>query len=159
MRSPEGVVVGKLASGDGGCTHALVQGKAVSLSDGISIISGWSDRSDIEIVCKVAPGAQVSVNGRRRTGMFVIGPGQPFSLRNGSATEQTWTLVCAEQVPVTADRTDGCVFCHRPLGSTGVLVDTTGLPPRWRALVDGPLCPKCAAGIAEARRPTPGSTR
>ena len=159
MKAPEGVVVGRLTSGDGGCTHALVQGKAVSLSDGISIISGWSDRSDIEIVCKVAAGAQVSVNGRRRTGMFVIGPGQPFSLRNGGATEQTWTLVCAEQVPVTADRTGGCAFCHRPLGSTGVLVDTTGLPPRWRALVDGPLCQKCAAGIADARRPTRGSTR
>jgi hypothetical protein len=159
MRAPEGAVVGRLTSGDGGCTHTLVQGKAVSLSDGISIISGWSDRSDIEIVCKVASGAQVSVNGRRRTGMFVIGPGQPFSLCNGGATAQTWTLVCAEQVPVTADRTGGCAFCHRPLGSTGVLVDTTGLPPRWRALVDGPLCHKCAAGIADARRPSRGSTR
>ena len=111
MKAPEGVVVGRLTSGDGGCTHALVQGKAISLSDGISIISGWSDRSDIAIVCTSAPRAR------------------------------SWLV------------------SHRPLGSTGVLVDTTGLPPRWRALFDGPLCQKCAAGIADARRPTRGSTR
>lgn len=154
MRVPEGAVVGRLARGDGACAHDLVQGKAVSISDGISVISGWSDRSDVEIVCKVAPGAHVSVNGRRRTGMFVIGPGQAFSLRNGGAAEQTWTLVCAEQVPVAADPTGRCAFCHRRLGGAGVMVDATGLSPRWRALVEGPLCQKCAAGIADARRPS-----
>ena len=158
MRVPEGAVVGRLARGDGACAHDLVQGKAVSISDGISVISGWSDRSDVEIVCKVAPGAHVSVNGRRRTGMFVIGPGQAFSLRNGGAAEQTWTLVCADQVPVAADQTGRCAFCHRTFGSAGAIVDATGLSPRWRALVDGPLCDKCAAGIADARRPTNGRT-
>jgi hypothetical protein len=158
MRVPEGAVVGRLARGDGACAHDLVQGKAVSISDGISVISGWSDRSDVEIVCKVAPGAHVSVNGRRRTGMFAIGPGQAFSLRNGGAAEQTWTLVCADRVPVAADRTGRCAFCHRTLGGAGAIVDATGLSLRWRALVDGPLCRKCAAGIADARRPTNGRT-
>jgi hypothetical protein len=158
MRVPEGAVVGRLARGDGACAHDLMQGKAVSISDGISVISGWSDRSDVEIVCKVAPGTQVFVNGRRRTGMFVIGPGQAFSLRDGDAARQTWTLVCADQVPVAADQTGRCAFCHRTLGSAGAIVDATGLSLRWRALVDGPLCQKCAAGIADARRPTNGRT-
>lgn len=90
--------------------------------------------------------------------MFVIGPGQAFSQRNGGAAEQTWTLVCADQVLVAVDRTGCCAFCHRTLGSAGVIVDATGLSPRWRALVDGPLCQKCAAGIADARRPTNGRT-
>ena len=157
MRALDGTVVGRLASGDG--AHDLVQGKAVSLCHELSVIPGWSDRAGVEIVCKVAPGAHVSVNGRRRAGMFVIGPGQAFSLRQSGAAGQTWTLVCAEQVPVAADGDGACAFCHRTLGSAGVIVDTTGLSPRWRALVDGPLCGKCAAGIAEARRPSNARTR
>ena len=159
MRAPEGAVVGKLVNGGGATAHALVQGQAIPLADGLSVISGWGDRSDVELVCKVSPGAHVSVNGRRRAGMFVIGPGQAFSLRTGGAAEQTWTLISAEQVPVAAEPTGRCVFCHRTLGGAGVIIDATGLPPRWRALVDGPLCRKCAAGIAEARRPTHGRAR
>jgi hypothetical protein len=154
MSAPDGTVVGKLASGDGAHTLALVQGQPVALAPGVSVIPGWSDRADVELVCKVAAGAYVAVNGRRRTGMFVIGPGQTFSLRDGDAGETTWTLVCAEQVPVAVARAGGCAFCHRALGGTGIRVDATGLPPRWRALVDGPLCPACATVIAEARRPT-----
>jgi hypothetical protein len=159
MRVPDGAVVGKLATVDGACAHDLVQGKAVSLANGVSVVSGWSDHAEVEIVCKVAPGAHVAVNGRRRTGMFVLGPGQPFSLRNGGVAEQTWNLVCAEQVPVAADRAGSCAFCHRGLGGAGVIVDVTGLSPRWRELVDGPLCQECAAGMAAARRPTNGGAR
>jgi hypothetical protein len=158
MRAPDGAVVGRLATVDGACAHDLVQGKALALADGLSVMSGWSERADVEIVCKVAPGVHVFVSGRRRTGMFVIGAGQTFSLRNGGAAEQTWTLVCAEQVAVAAEPTGSCAFCHRALGRTGVIVDVTGLPPRWRALADGPLCQACAAGIAEARRSGDGRT-
>ncbi|MBN2576226.1 MAG: hypothetical protein JXP73_16820 [Deltaproteobacteria bacterium] len=159
MRVPDGAAVGRLARGDGACAHALVQGKAVAIADGVSVIPGWSEHGEVEIVCKVAPGARVSVDGRRRTGMFVIGPGQAFSLRNGGAAEQTWTLVCAERVPVAAEPTGSCAFCHCRLGSAAVIVDATGLPPSWRALVCGPLCRECAAGIAEARRPGNGRAR
>ena len=159
MSAPAGAIVGRLVPEDGAGAHALVQGQAVAVADGLSVMPGWSDRAEVEIVCKVAPGAHVSVDGRRRAGMFVLGPGQAFSLRNGDGAEQTWTLVSAAQVPVAADRAGRCAFCHRPLGHAGVIVDTTGLPPRWRALVDGPLCQECAAGIADARRPSHGRAR
>ena len=79
MRAPDGAVVGRLATVDGACAHDLVQGKALALADGLSVMSGWSERADVEIVCKVAPGVHAFVSGRRRTGMFVIGAGQTES--------------------------------------------------------------------------------
>jgi hypothetical protein len=164
MRVSDGTVVGRLTSGDGACAHDLVQGTPLSLVDGFSIIPEWSDQPGVEIVCNVAPGLRVSMNGERRTGMFVLRPGQAFSLRAGRAGEtadQTWTLLRADQVPVTADSPDDdpaaaksrCAFCHRTLRREGVVIDVAGLPPRWQALVDGPLCKKCASGVTEACRP------
>ena len=90
--------------------------------------------------------------------MFVIGPGQTFSLRNGGTAEQSWVLVCADRVPVTADDSGRCTFCHHTLERQGVIVDTTGLPPRWKALFDGPVCETCASSVTGARESKSGRT-
>jgi hypothetical protein len=170
MRVSDGTVVGTLTSNDGARVHDLVQGEVLSPADGIAVTPSWIDQPGVEIVCKVAPGVHVSVHGRRRTGMFVLGPGQAFSLktgRTGEAAERTWTLLCADQVPVAAEASSEtpngahlpagrCAFCHRSIGRAGVIVDAAGLSSRWQALLDGPLCTKCASGIADGRQAANG---
>jgi len=79
----EGTLLGTLRAQERDGTHDVVQGRILRLASGVSVAAAWTEGRPPELVCKVEPGMRVSVEGRRRTGAFLVPAGRASGSQNG----------------------------------------------------------------------------